>query len=88
MKILYRKASALWVYKVIDVSLDDLLQMSHEGRGIILSLNENKGTREKYKDEDVAPFWFHDIMIDNDLETINHIFNDKYVITQYDDWME
>ena len=87
VKMLYRKVSALWTYKIIDVSLDDLLQMAQEDRGIILSLNEEKGQEDVYL-QNGWNSWYNQLQKHNDRETLNHIFNDTYVITQYDDWME
>lgn len=84
MKILYRKASNLWKYKIIDVSLDDLLQMAQEDNGIILSLNDEKGQEDAY----MSKGWSSRLLDNNTRDILNHIFNDKYVITQYDDWVE
>ena len=87
MKMLYRKASSLWEYKVIDVTFDDLLQMAQEGRGIILSLNDEKDQEDVYLSRGWNS-WYNQLQKYNDRDTLVHIFNDKYVITQYDDWVE
>ena len=89
--MLYRKASEMWTYKVIDVSLDDLLQMAQQNSGIILSLNDEKGQEDTYLSNDCnygSNSWYNKLLTHNNRDTLDHIFNDKYVITQYDDWME
>lgn len=91
VKMLYRKASEMWTYKVIDVSLDDLLQMAQQNSGIILSLNDEKGQEDTYLSNDCnygSYSWYNKLLTHNNRDTLDHIFNDKYVITQYDDWME
>ena len=87
MKILYRKASNLWKYKIIDVSLDDLLQMAQEDHGIIVSLNDEKDQEDAYMSKGWNS-WYCRLLNNNNRDILNHIFNDKYVITQYDDWVE
>ena len=90
--LLYHKASCLECYSVVDVSLDELLLMGEKSQGVIISLNDDYGREDDYKkqleDDPEMEWWYTDLLENNDEETLYHIFNDKYLLTQYDDWME